>query len=263
VAIVLRATEQYGRLPELLSELIGLPVAVIHASGTANAATAAKAATSTIPIVFANGGDPVSLGLVASLNRPTGNITGVTWGSGALTLKRLELLRELLPQATLIAFLVNPTSDRAEADVRDMETAARNIGQEITVVRASNPEEIDSAFAIMAERHVGALLVNGDAFFTRRPDQIVALAARYRFPASYPSRVSVDVGGLISYGDDRAESNRQAGIYVGRILKGEKPADLPVLQPAKFEFVINLKTAKALGITFPPSFHLRADEVIE
>jgi putative ABC transport system substrate-binding protein len=263
VAIVLRATEQYDRLPELVADLVRLPVAVIYAAGTANAALTVKAATATIPIVFANGGDPVSQGLVASMNRPGGNITGVTYLTASLTAKRLELLRELVPQTARIALLVNPTNELADAQAKEIETVARNIGQEIIVVRASNLTEIETAFATMAERRTGALLVGGDPFFVKRPDQIIALATRYRIPASYPSRASVDAGGLMSYGDDRAESYRQSGIYVGRILKGEKPADLPVLQPSKFEFVINLKAAKALGITFPPSFHLRADEVIE
>jgi putative ABC transport system substrate-binding protein len=263
LAIVLRATEQYERLTELVAELVHLPAAVIYVAGTANAALVAKTATATLPIVFANGGDPVSQGLVASMNRPGGNITGVTFFTANLTAKRLELLRELVPEATRIALLVNPTNERADAEVREIEAVARNIGQEIIVVRASNLTEIETAFATMVERRTEALLIGGDPFFTRRPDQIIALAARYRIPASYPSRASVDAGGLMSYGDDRAESHRQAGTYVGRILKGEKPAELPVLQPTKFEFVLNLKTAKALGITFPASFHLRADEVIE
>jgi putative ABC transport system substrate-binding protein len=263
VAIVLRTTEQNDQLPTLVAELISLPVAVIHAAGTSNGAQAAKVATATIPIVFSTGSDPVSLGLVASMNRPGGNITGVTYFSNILTAKRLELLRELVPKAKLMAFLVNPTNARAETDMKEIDAAGRSIGQEIIILRASSAPEIAAAFATMAERGVGAVLVGGDALFTQRPDILIALAARYRIPASYSTRGAAEAGGLMSYGDDRFESNRQSGIYVGRVLKGEKPADMPVLQPTKFEFVINLKTAKTLGIAFPPSFHLRADEVIE
>jgi putative ABC transport system substrate-binding protein len=177
--------------------------------------------------------------------------------------KRLEMLRELIPNAIRLAFLVNRASERAQADIKDMEMLGHDIGRDIFIVRASNVTEIETAFSQMSNRGIEALLLAGDAFFTRVPDQIIALAARYRIPASYASRAPVDVGGLMSYGDDRVESHRQSGIYVGRILKGEKPGDLPVLQPTKFEFVINLKTAKALGLTIPESILLRADEVIE
>jgi putative ABC transport system substrate-binding protein len=263
VAIVLRTTEQNDQLPTLVAELISLPVAVIHAAGTSNGAQAAKVATATIPIVFSTGADPVNLGLVASMNRPGGNITGVTYFSNILTAKRLELLRELVPSAKVMAFLVNPSNARAETDMKEIDAAGRSIGQEIVILRASSAPEITAAFATMAERGVGGVLIGGDGLFTQRPDILIALAARYRIPGSYSTRGAAEAGGLMSYGDDRLESNRQAGIYVGRVLKGEKPADLPVLQPTKFEFVINLKTAKTLGITFPPSFHLRADEVIE
>jgi putative ABC transport system substrate-binding protein len=185
VAIVLRASEQYDRLSELVAELARTPAAVIYVAGTANAALAAKAATTTIPIVFANGSDPVSQGLVASMNRPGGNITGVTFFTASLTAKRLELLRELVPQANRIALLVNPTNERADAEAREIETVARNIGQQITVVRASNLTEIETAFATMAERRTEALLVGGDPFFTRRPDQIIALAARIGFRRAF------------------------------------------------------------------------------
>jgi putative ABC transport system substrate-binding protein len=264
VAIVVRATDRYEQLAELAAELVRLPAAVIYAFGTANSAQAAKAATATIPIVFANGSDPVSLGLVASMSRPGGNVTGVTFFSGTLGAKRLELLRELLPQAATIAFLVNPTNARTDIDKADMQAAARSVGQQLTVLNASTATEIEAAFAAAAQQRVGAILVNGDAFFTgQSQQQLVALAARHAIPTSHTSRAAAEAGGLMSYGDDRQDSYRQAGVYVGRILKGEKPADLPVLQPAKFELAINLKTARTLGITFPPSFHLRADVVIE
>ena len=263
VAIEFRVTEQYDRLPTLAVELIRRQAAVIYAYGPANAAQAAMAATATIPIVFATGADPVSLGLVASLNRPGRNATGITFFSSELAVKRLELLRELAPQAATIAVLVNPDNARTEGDKSDMEAAARSVGQQIIVVSAGTASEIDTAFGTIARQRAGALLVNGDAFYLSRRDQFVALAARHGIPANYNTREYVATGGLMSYGDDRSESYRQAGNYVGRILKGAKPADLPVLQPTKFEFAINLKTAKALGIEFPPSFQLRATEVIE
>jgi putative ABC transport system substrate-binding protein len=263
VAIEFRVTEQYDRLPTLAAELVRRQAAVIYAYGPANAAQAAMAATATIPIVFATGADPVSLGLVASLNRPGRNATGITFFSSALAAKRLEMLRELAPQAATIAVLVNPDNARTEGDKSDMEAAARSVGQQIILVSAGTASEIDTAFGTIARQRAGALLVNGDAFYLSRRDQFVALAARDGIPANYNTREYVATGGLMSYGDDRSESYRQAGNYVGRILKGAKPADLPVLQPTKFDFVINLKTAKALDLTFPPSFHLRATEVIE
>jgi putative ABC transport system substrate-binding protein len=263
VAFENRGAEQYDQLLALANELVRHSVSVIFAAGTANAALAAKAATATIPIVFSNGSDPVKLGLVASLNRPGGNMTGVTNYAGALGPKRLELMRELVPQASTIAFLTNPTNLVSEGSTADMQAAARRVGQQIVVLNASTADEIDRAFATTAQQRIGALLINVDALFNARHDQIVALAARYQIPASYPTRIFAAAGGLMSYGDDREASIRQTGVYVGRILNGEKPADLPVLQPTMFQFVINLKTAKALGITFPPSFHLRADEVIE
>jgi putative ABC transport system substrate-binding protein len=263
LAIVARSTERYERLAPLAVELVGIPVAAIYASGSANSVLAAKAATAAIPIVFANGSDPVRLGLVASMNRPGGNVTGVTFISSTLIAKRLELLRELVPGRGPVAFLLNPSNLRGDSDVTGLESAARSVGQEILVLRASSLRELETAFDTMAERRVGALLVGADAFFNRRADQIIALAARHHIPATYTQRASAEDGGLMSYGDDRAESHRQGGLYVGRILKGEKPGDLPVLQPTKFELVINLKTAKALGLTVPPTLLARADEVIE
>jgi putative ABC transport system substrate-binding protein len=256
------AGENYDRLPTLAAELVQINVSAIFASGTVNAALAAKEATAAIPIVFANGGDPVKLGLVASLNRPGGNATGLTNYAGSLVGKRLELLREIVPHAATIGFLVNPTNLVTEGNIADMEDAARSVGQQVVTLKAGTSSEIELAFANLADR-VAALVVNVDSFYNRNRDHIVALAARYRIPTNYPNRVFTMAGGLMSYGDDRRLSFREAGLYVGRILKGEKPADLPVLQPTKFEFVINLKTAKALGLTFPPSFQVRADEVIE
>jgi putative ABC transport system substrate-binding protein len=263
VGFEFRDTEQYDRLPTLAAELVRRRVAVIVTASNLDAVKAAKAATATIPIVFTVGIDPVRLGLVTSLNRPGGNVTGVTFLAQELTAKRLELLRELVPQATTIAYLVNPTNAAADSNIRDVQAAARSVGQQIVVLNASTANEIDTAFATLARQRAGGLLMVGDAFFVSRRDQLVALATHYRIPTIHFDPAFTTAGGLMSYSDDRIESWRQAGLYVGRILKGEKPADLPVLQPAKFEFAINLKTAKAMGIEFPPSFHLRADVVIE
>jgi putative ABC transport system substrate-binding protein len=263
VTIELRGAEQYNQIVALANELVQRRVTVIYAVGT-SAAQAARAATATIPIVFTGSGDPVRFGLVASLSRPGGNATGMTSMSGELGAKRLELLRELVPQATTIGVLTNPTSVTREGNVTDVQAAARSVGQEIIVLNAGTADEIDRAFATAAERRIGALLVDSFTFFTfSRRDQLVALAARYAIPANYNNSEIVVAGGLMSYGADTAEYRRQSGVYVGRILKGEKPADLPVIRPAKFDFAINLKTAKALGIDFPPSFHLRATQVIE
>jgi putative ABC transport system substrate-binding protein len=263
LAIEIRATDAYDRLPELAAELVRYPVAVIYAIGSANSAQAAKTATSTTPIVFLNGSDPVMLGLVTSMNHPGGNVTGVNVLAGELVAKRLELLRELVPQASTIAFLMNPTNARHKVDEAEILAAARGVGQEIIILKAATPAELDAAFARAVQQRAGACLVTGDAFFIGRSSELAALAARYRIPTSYPSRSGVEAGGLMSYGDDRRESYRQAGVYVGRILKGAKPADLPVLQPTKFELLINLKVAKALGIEVPPTLLARADEVIE
>jgi putative tryptophan/tyrosine transport system substrate-binding protein len=257
------ADARYERLLALASDLVRRPVAVLIATGSASSARAAKAATTTIPIVFANGSDPVSIGLVASMNRPGGNATGVSYFTSTLGPKRLELLRELVPQATTIAFLVNQTNPVTEGDTKEMQKAARSVGQRIIVVSASNEKEIDAAFESVAGERAGALLVNVDAFFLSRRDQLVELAARYRVPASYNNGEYVKVGGLMSYGDNRTDSYRQVGVYAARALKGEKPADLPVMQPTKFELFINLKTAKALGLEVPPLLLARADEVIE
>ena len=252
---------EYDRLPALAAELVQRRVAVIFATAPTNAVYAAKAATSTIPIVFVTGGDPVKLGFVASLSRPGGNVTGVSYFTTELTLKRLELVRELVPGVATIAVLSNPASTRT--DEGDIEAAARSVGQRIVILHAGTAGEIDTAFSIMAQQGAGALLVVGESFLTSRRDQIAALAARNLIPAVYNNYLYVVAGGLMSYGDDRLESQRLAGRYIGRILNGEKPADLPVLQPTKFQFVINLTAAKALGLTFPLSFQLRADEVIE
>jgi putative ABC transport system substrate-binding protein len=256
-------TGQYDRLLALASDLVRLPVTLLFAYGSAGVARAARAATATIPIVFANGSDPVKVGLVASINRPGGNATGVSFYISALGPKRLELLRELVPQAQTIAFLVNPTNPVTEGDVEDMENAARSVGQPIIIVKARNESQIEAAFATARER-AGALLVGVDAYFASQTDKFVSLAARYRIPASYANRLTAEAGGLMSYGPNINDSIRQAGgVYAGRILKGEKPADLPVIQPTKFELVINLKTARALGLEVPAKMLALADEVIE
>jgi putative tryptophan/tyrosine transport system substrate-binding protein len=253
------AEGRYDRLPALAAELVDIQVTVILAAGGTQTGLAAKAATSTIPIVNI-GSDPVAAGLVASLNRPGGNVTGVSLLSGALTPKRLELLRELLPTATIIGVLVNPNIPNAEIESREIQAAARTIGQQIRVVSASTERDIDAAFASITQQGIGALVIGADAFFDSRRDLVVALAAQYRVPTIYSFAAP---GGLVSYGASVPEGYRQAGIYVGRILKGNKPADLPVLQPTKFELVINMKTAKALDLDVPATVLARADEVIE
>jgi putative ABC transport system substrate-binding protein len=249
----------------LAADLVRLKVAVIYASSTANSAMAAKAATTTIPIVFSNGSDPIRVGLVPSLSRPGGNITGVTYFISEVVVRRLQLLRELVPGASVgtIGFLSNPTNLLSEPNTSDMLMAAQGIGQQIRVLTASTVNAIDGALATAAEQHFAALIVDGDALFNARRDQIAALAARYRIPSTYPTRVFADAGGLMSYGDNRAESGRQAGICVGRILKGDNPSDMPVLQPTKFELVINMKTAMALGLTVPLTLQVAADKVIK
>ena len=256
------AEGHYDRLPALAADLVARKVAVIAATSTP-ATQAATAATATVPIVFTTGGDPIKLGLVASLNRPGGNVTGVSSLINELGSKRLGLLRELVPGITLIATLINPNFPDAESQLRDVEVAARALGLQHTVLRAGSEREIDTAFATMAQQSGGALDVSVDPFFLARRDQIVALAARHAIAAIYPVRDFAVAGGLISYGTDFADSYRQAGIYTGRVVRGEKPADLPVQRSTKFEFVINFKTAKALGFAVPNSMQLLADEVIE
>ena len=264
VAFEHRGTQQNYQLAALAAELARRQVALIVAIGAANSALAAKAATATIPIVFLNGSDPVKLGLVASLNRPGGNMTGVSNYQGLLGAKRFELLRQLVPQATNIALLRNPTNLISVGDTEDLQNAARSVNQQLIVFNATNEEEIDAAFAAAAERRVGALIVNVDgSLFSWRKEQIIALAAHYGIPASYSSRNFPARGGLMSYGSLQSDVYRQVGLYAGRILKGEKPADLPVQQSTNTELVINLKTAKSLGLTFPITLLGRAHEVIE
>jgi ABC-type uncharacterized transport system substrate-binding protein len=249
----------YDRLPALVAELVEIQVAVILAAGGTQTGLAAKAATSTIPVVNI-GSDPDRMGLVASFNRPGGNVTGISLLSWPLTPKRLELLRELVPTAGVLGVLVNPSGPNAEIESREIQTAARALGQQIHVFRAATEPELRSVFASVTQEGIGALVVGADAFFDSRRDLLVALAAQHAVPAIYSFAAPC---GLISYAASVPEGYRQAGVYVGRILKGEKPADLPVLQPTKFELVINLKTAKALGLTVPEKLLVAADEVIE
>jgi putative tryptophan/tyrosine transport system substrate-binding protein len=256
------ADGQFDRLAALARELVSRPTTAILAAGLP-AAVAAKAATARIPIVFVMGADPVQQGIVDSLNRPGGNITGVTQFFGELGGKRLELLRELVPTVTMIAILSNPKNPNAENHLRNVQAAARAIGQKLYVVTASTEAEIDTAFAHAVRERADALLVADDPFYNVRRDQLIALAAQHALPTSYYAREFCATGGLLSYGSSSRDNYRQAGVYIGRIIKGEKPADLPVLQPTKFELVVNLTTAKALGLTIPESFLLRADEVIE
>jgi putative tryptophan/tyrosine transport system substrate-binding protein len=263
VAIEYRWAENHiDRLPALAAELVQRQVAVILAVGGVPPTQAAKAATSTIPIVFIIGGDPVKLGLVASLNRPGGNVTGVTILSGALTAKRLELLRELRPQAS-VACLVNPSSPEAETQLTDIREAVRTTGKDLRLLNVSNDHDLDAAFATLVREQIGGFLLANDAFFVGRREQIVALAARHAIPAIYFLREFAAVGGLMSYGNSLADAYHRVGISIGRILRGVKPADLPVEQAAKIELVLNQKTAKGLGLTFPITLLGRADEVIE
>jgi len=250
-------------LAELATDLVRRRVDVIAASGL-SPAFAAKAATATIPIVFRAGSDPVQYGLVASFNRPGGNITGLNDFSRDLDAKRLALLRDLVPGASRFAMLVDPTSPASESEIADVRAAAAAIGRSIEFVPASNDREIEMAFATMAQKHIDALLVStASALFINRRAKLVTLAIDHRLPALYPARDSATIGGLVSYGPDIGDQHRQVGTYVGRILRGEKPADLPIVRPTKFELVINLKTAKALGLTIPETLLATADEVIE
>jgi putative tryptophan/tyrosine transport system substrate-binding protein len=257
------AAGQYDRLPALAADLVRQRVAVIAAISGTPSALAAKAATTTIPIVFAMASDPVASGLVSSLNRPSGNVTGASFFTAALGAKRLELLRQLVPKATTIALLVNPDNPPGAADGRDAQAAAQAIGLQAKVLNVRTGREIEAAFAMLARERPDTLYVGPDAIFFNERDLIVALAARHGLPAIYADRESVEAGGLMSYGASRSDAYRQAGNYVGRILKGAKPGDLPVVLPAKFAMVVNLKTAKALGLTVPLGLLNAADEVIE
>jgi len=264
VAIEFRwANDRTDRLPEMASDLVRRGVAVIATPASTPAALAAKAATTTIPIVFGIGSDPVQEGLVASLAKPGGNVTGVAWLTGELGAKRLGLLHELLPKAMRVALLVNPNNPLTAPYVKDIQTMAPSIGVQIDIFTATNNREIDSAFASLAQKRADALLTGADALFNDRRVQIAMLAVRYAVIAMYTNRDFTEAGGLISYGPDLAGMIRQTGVYTGRVLKGEKPADLPVMQATKFEFVINLQTAKTIGLEIPPTLLARADEVIE
>src|SRR5579862_439228 len=263
VAIEFRWAEgHYDRLPELAADLVRRQVSVIAAL-TADAAGAAKTATTNIPIVFETGNDPVTAGFVASLNRPGGNLTGVTTLTVLLGAKRLELLHELVPKAAVIGILVNPTNANAELSTKDLRAATDALGLQTYVQSASSERELDTAFTTLVQQGVGAIVIGSDPFFNSRGIQLAALAVRHRVPTMCPLREYAVAGGLMSYGTSLTDVYRQIGVYTGRILKGEKPADLPVIQPSKFEFVINLKTAKALGLDVSLQLLQRADEVIE
>ena len=257
------ADGRYDELPALAADLVSLGVAVLVAQGGDPPPMAAKSATATIPIVFTCSSDPIKLGLVRSLNKPGGNVTGVWPYTSLLGTKRLELIKQLIPAGTPIVILMNPNNPNAQIDMTALEDAARVSGQSISFVRASTQTEINSVFAALGDHHVSALLVNTDPFFLAQRDQLVSLVANIGVPAIYAQREFVAAGGLMSYGASLAEGYRQVGVYAGRILKGERPADLPIVQPTKFEMVINLKTAKTLGLTVPDKFLVLADEVIE
>jgi putative ABC transport system substrate-binding protein len=256
------ADGRYDRLPVLAEELVRRKVDVIVAGGN-NAAQAARKATTTIPVVFTSGADPVKSGLVASIHRPGGNLTGASLVAAEIAVKRLEVTRDLIPNARSVTMIINPTFAGAEAEMDEVEMAGRILGMQTHRLAASNPADIDTAFATIGERRVDAFMVGTDGFFIDRREQIAALAARYKVGGMYPYPDYPRAGGLVSYGPDLKQAYNQAGIYAGRILKGAKPADLPIVQPTKFELVINLKTAKALGIAVSPTMLARADEVIE
>jgi putative tryptophan/tyrosine transport system substrate-binding protein len=264
VAIDYRWAEgQYDRLPALAAELVDLRVTLILAAGGPPSALAAKRATSAIPVVFSAASDPVGLGLVASLNRPGGNLTGMSTLTTPLVAKGIELLKELLPAATVMAYLANPSNPSRGGETNAAMAAAKNAGISLHVLGASTEDELDNAFGTLAKLHAQALVVAGEPFFDSRRLKIVDLAAKFAIPTSYAWRENVIAGGLMSYGTNLVESYRQAGVLAGRVLKGEKPADLPVMQPTKFELTINLKTAKNLGLSVPPTLLARADEVVE
>jgi putative ABC transport system substrate-binding protein len=264
VAIYFRsANGQTDRLVTLAGDIVSRRVAVIVTTGGGAAALAAYASTTTIPIVFINGVDPVSSGLVMSLNRPGGNATGVYIFQQVLEGKRLGLLRELVPSAASIPVLLNPTNANFQTQLRGVQDAARALGQQVSILSASNERDVDVAFATVARSGARALLVGSDPFFSSERDQVIALAARHAIPAIYEGREFAAAGGLASYGTSLADAYRQAALYAGRILRGEKPADLPIVQPTKFEFVLNLKTAKALGLDVSPGLSASADEIIE
>jgi putative ABC transport system substrate-binding protein len=263
VAIEFRwARGDSDRVPGLAKELIGRRVNIIFTSDT-SASVAVKTATATIPIVFQVGGDPVKLGLVGSLNRPGGNITGVSQFANVLEGKRLELLHELLPAANAIGFLINPNSPNADSQIRDAREAARTFGLKLAILNASGERDFETAFASLVQQGIGALLLGADPLFFSRRDQLVSLAARHAIPTIYSFREFAAVGGLMSYGNSVTDAFRRGGVYTGRILRGEKPADLPVDQATKFQFVINMKTAKALGVKISDNLLSLADEVIE
>jgi putative ABC transport system substrate-binding protein len=256
------AQGQYDRLPVFAADLVRQNVAVIVSSGGDVAALAAKAATSSIPIVVVSGSDPVQAGLIASFNQPGGNVTGASFVATELETKRLELVHDLVPPAAVIGILINPTNPAAESRSHDLQRAARTLKRAIHIVNVRNESDLETAFATLTQQLAGALLVSTDAFFTSQRDQLVALAARYALPTTYPWREFVEAGGLMSYGPVINDVYRQVGIYTARILKGEKPTDLPFVRPTKFELVINLKTSQALGLTIPPTVLFQADEVI-
>jgi putative ABC transport system substrate-binding protein len=258
------AEDHYDRLPELAAELVRRQVAVIVIPGSTPGALALKKATQTIPIIFLIGTDPVRTGLVASLNRPGGNLTGFRLLDTEIAAKRLELLHELVPAATTIAMFVNQTnSAAAEAETKDIQVGAEILGIRLLVLNASSRSEIEAGFATLVRERAGALVVPGETFFTTQRERLVALTVEHAVPTIFQYREFTEAGGLISYGPNNLDAYRQVGVYTGRILKGEKPADLPVQQPTKYEIVINLKTAQALGLTVPPTLLARADEVIE
>jgi putative ABC transport system substrate-binding protein len=257
------ADNQHSRLSMLVAELLDRKAAVIIAAGGGTAVLAAKAATTTVPIVFLTGGDPIQEGFVSSLNRPGGNLTGISWFGTLVAAKALGLLHELVPSPPVVGLMLNPSLPEAVRTQNDAQEAARTLGRELLVLPAGTAPDIHAAFALLRQRRAGALLVGGDPFFTARRQQIVTLAIRDAIPAMYPNREFTAEGGLMSYGNDVADGYRRAALHVVRILKGERPSELPIDQAVKFEFVINLTAAKALGLTIPPTLLARADEVIE